>query len=302
VEPELRAPALDDLPELVAFFDEQRDVYGAQGLTEGELRDDLRRDEVAANYRIAIADGRVIGWTSVWSPKGESSRAFLNVRAAPRELELYRLLLDWVEERTGEIGDGRTIRAQAGAEQDEDVLQDELRRRGYEFARHFFEMEVDLADEPEQPAWPDGVAVRTFSPEDARAAYDANMEAFEDHWDAFSVTFDEWSEYFLGSTTFDPELWFLVEDGGELAGFSFCSKDRKPGTGWVHSLGVRRPWRQRGLGTALLLHSFRELRRRGRQKAALMVDSENLTGAVRLYERAGMHVARRFEHYVKELP
>ena len=66
-------------------------------------------------------------------------------------------------------------------------------------------------------------------------------------------------------------------------------------------LGVRRPWRRRGLGTALLRHSFRELRARGCERARLMVDGENLTGAVQLYERAGMHVARRAERYWKEL-
>ena len=69
--------------------------------------------------------------------------------------------------------------------------------------------------------------------------------------------------------------------------------------GWVQGLAVRRPWRRRGLGLALLLHSFRELRARGREHVGLGVDGENTTGAVRLYERAGMHVARRSDTYNK---
>ena len=71
--------------------------------------------------------------------------------------------------------------------------------------------------------------------------------------------------------------------------------------GWVDTLGVRRPWRRKGLGMALLQHSFGEFYRRGKYKVGLDVDSQNLTGATRLYERAGMHVARTYISYEKEL-
>ena len=93
----------------------------------------------------------------------------------------------------------------------------------------------------------------------------------------------------------------FAEEDGELAGFAMCSRRGGTRTGHVHVLGVRRPWRRRGLGTALLLHSFRGLRARGCARARLMVDGESLTGAVRLYEQAGMHVARRSERWSKEL-
>jgi hypothetical protein len=52
---------------------------------------------------------------------------------------------------------------------------------------------------------------------------------------------------------------------------------------------------------ALLLHSFNEFYRRGSRKAGLGVDASSLTGATRLYERAGMHVARQYDSYQKEL-
>jgi ribosomal protein S18 acetylase RimI-like enzyme len=69
----------------------------------------------------------------------------------------------------------------------------------------------------------------------------------------------------------------------------------------VNVLGVRRPWRRRGLGRALLLQAFAEFRSRGRRGVGLGVDGLNTTGAVRLYEQVGMHVARRFDHYRKPL-
>ncbi len=73
--------------------------------------------------------------------------------------------------------------------------------------------------------------------------------------------------------------------------------------GWVGSLSVRRPWRRRGLGLALLLHSFHALQERGKARVGLGVDAQNLTGATRLYEKAGMHSdpRRQWSVYEKEL-
>lgn len=73
------------------------------------------------------------------------------------------------------------------------------------------------------------------------------------------------------------------------------------GSGWVGTIGVRRPWRKTGLGLALLRHSFGEFYKRGMATIGLGVDASNPTGATRLYQRAGMHVASEFVTYEKEL-
>ena len=57
-------------------------------------------------------------------------------------------------------------------------------------------------------------------------------------------------------------------------------------------LGVRRAWRRQGLGEALLLRSFAAFRQRGLTRGTLGVDASSVTGATRLYERAGMRVYR----------
>jgi ribosomal protein S18 acetylase RimI-like enzyme len=102
---------------------------------------------------------------------------------------------------------------------------------------------------------------------------------------------------------FDPTLIFLAMDGDQIAGVSLCRPHSQYDSelGWVRSLGVRRPWRKRGLGLALLRHSFNEFYRRGKRKVGLGVDSQNLTGALRIYENAGMHVAQAEDYYEKEL-
>ena len=95
----------------------------------------------------------------------------------------------------------------------------------------------------------------------------------------------------------------LAMDGDQIAGLALCvPKDTDdPDMCWVNSLSVRRPWRRRGVALALLHHAFGEAYRRGIRKVGLGVDASSLTGATRLYEKAGMHVYRQWDAYQKEL-
>ena len=84
--------------------------------------------------------------------------------------------------------------------------------------------------------------------------------------------------------------------------FAICRNEARESCGYVGALGVRRAWRGRGYGRALLLHSFREFRRRGQPRVTLGVDAANPTGATRLYESVGMHVLREDVVWEKILP
>ena len=106
-------------------------------------------------------------------------------------------------------------------------------------------------------------------------------------------------ERFLRETqkaSFDPSLWFLALDGGEICGVALCKIVGDQG--WVDVVGVRRPWRKRGLGLALLRQSLAEYHRRGVRKVDLSVDAESITGAPRLYGRAGMHLRESYVVYL----
>jgi ribosomal protein S18 acetylase RimI-like enzyme len=169
-------------------------------------------------------------------------------------------------------------------------------------------MNISLADEPPPVIWPEGITVRTFADlPDLRAVCLADNDAFRDHRGHVEGDLDErvtrWQHFLDNDPDFDPELWFLAMDGDEIAGVSLCEshlgEDRT--IGLVDALGVRRPWRRRGLGLALLLHSFHALRRHGKTTATLGVDAQSLTGATRLYEKAGMTVYRRMTMMEREL-
>ena len=162
-----------------------------------------------------------------------------------------------------------------------------LESRGYTDARHFLDMAIELSERPDAP----DVPIEVFSGEedDARAFHDALDEAFQDHWEHQGQRFEEWWQRHRASPTYDPTLWFFVRDGGEIA--ATCRNEgNRNGGGYVAALGVRRPFRGKGYGKALLLHTFREFWSRGMRRVTLGVDAASPTGATHLYERVGMHV------------
>jgi mycothiol synthase len=174
-----------------------------------------------------------------------------------------------------------------------------LENSGYTPVRGIYVMETKLEEAPPLPHWPADISVRTFVPgRDERAVYEAVEDAFRDMWGRPRGTF----ERFVGMTkaeSFDPSLWFLALEGDEIAGVTLCKT--LAGEGWVDVVGVRRPWRNRGLGLALLRHAFTEYHRRGTPRVSLSVDAESVTGAPRLYGRAGMRVRESYVIHLKEL-
>jgi len=176
------------------------------------------------------------------------------------------------------------------------------RGMGFTVIRHAFTMLIELAGEPSRPEWPDGVEVLPWREGDDAVFHATLQEAFGEHFGFTPTPFEEWQRSTDVQPQTDRSLWYLARVGGDVAGVAQCSwhssGDRT--FGWINELGVRAPWRRRGLGLALLRHAFVELGRRGATRVGLGVDAENATGAVRLYERAGMHVTRRYDTWALE--
>jgi ribosomal protein S18 acetylase RimI-like enzyme len=163
-------------------------------------------------------------------------------------------------------------------------------------------MEIKLDGSPRSAAWPTGIELRPFMLEQHNhTVFEAHEEAFSDHWGHTPGTFEGWQHNVSGRHDLDPSLWFIAWDvrSAEIAGYSLCRY--RTGAGWVGTLGVRPAWRKRGLGEALLLHSFAEFYERGMKTIGLFVDAQNPTGATRLYKKAGMYVADEYVIYEKEL-
>jgi mycothiol synthase len=175
------------------------------------------------------------------------------------------------------------------------VAAEVYRQAGFEIIRHSFQMRIELDARPAAAVFPEGIEVRPMREGEEERIHAAHMSAFADHWEFHEQTFEEWRRWHRDRESFDAELWFLALAGDEIAGLALCAQafTGEPDFGWVELLGVRPAWRRRGLGEALLRHGFRELYARGFTRIGLGVDADNTTGAVRLYERVGMHQVRR---------
>lgn len=181
------------------------------------------------------------------------------------------------------------------------------RRHGYQPVRWFFDMERPLTGElPEVPALPEGIEVRAVGPEDGRAVWEADHDAFRDHWGGFDTSeasFRRW----VDSPEFEPSLFVVAYDGAEIAGAVlnaiYPEENAALGIrrGWLDSVFTRRAWRRRGLARALIVRSLHLLRERGMEIAALGVDADNPSGALGLYESVGFAVTERMTAWRRPL-
>ena len=173
-----------------------------------------------------------------------------------------------------------------------------LRSFGFEQVRWFFEMTRDLGQPIPDTPLPDGLEVRPVTTETLRQIWDADVEAFQDHWGGFDGSDDNYKR-FLERPGFDPTLWVIAWDGDEVAGGVVNAIETEENEalgvkrGWLHSVFTRREWRKRGLANALIVRSLAAIKERGMDTGILGVDAENPTGALGLYERNGFKVFER---------
>jgi len=313
-----RGAAMNDVEQAMALFNRwSRAVIGRDEFTDiASILDEWQASgaDLAEDVCLVFApNSELIGYIEVWNNAKSITHLELWGRLDPsyEDLGIGTWMLHWAEQRalqalptvTAELRFAPHVGTYRQAEKAKKLFED----MGYQHIRSTYHMLIEINARVPAAQFPDGIVLRTYNSEnDAEAVYRAEKEAFRDHFgfveEPFEEGFTRW-KHSREHEGFDPTLYFLAMDGDEIAGtclcrpHSFYDSDR----GWVRSLGVRRLWRKRGIGLALLRHSFNEFYRRGKRKVGLGVDAQNLTGALRLYEGAGMHVDQAYDHYEKEL-
>jgi mycothiol synthase len=165
---------------------------------------------------------------------------------------------------------------------------------GYTKAWEVWLMGIDLPAEPPIPEWPEGVTVRTFREDDAKEVKALLDLAYAEEPHHHPLSFEHWRRFMLEDPSYDAAAWFLALAGDEIVGAALNWKE-----GYVKDLVVHPGWRSRGLGKALVLQTFAEFARRDIARVTLKTDSNNPTGAWRLYERVGMKIERTYEVFEK---
>jgi len=173
---------------------------------------------------------------------------------------------------------------------------------GYRLSSTFQTMTLKMTEEPAAPAAIEGIEIRHFVVgSDERAVYEADEEAFQDERGKTPRTYDVWRNRLgMDGSRFDPSLWFVAWEGDQVAGTVMA--EVTGGVGEIMHVGVRRPWRRRGLGEALTRQALVALYGKGVRYARLNVDGESQTNANKLYERMGFQVVTFYRNYLRELP
>ena len=256
---------------------------------------------------ILEANGRALGGARHSWREREGAivhRVEVWVRPSERRRGHGRRLLAWAEARAREsVAEGagepaalaHVFGAFAGKELPASLAFAEA--MGYAPIRFHVEMRRPIAAPIPDAPLPAGLEVRAVLPEHHRAIWDADAEAFEDHWDHATVTEDDFVRFYA-EPHIDTSLWQVAWDGDEVAGLVInaivAHENEATGrrVGWLDSVATRRPWRRRGLAGALIARSLRVLGERGMETAALGVDSQSPTGALSLYESFGFRPER----------
>jgi mycothiol synthase len=302
-----RPYAHGDLSAVVALYNAvSQELYGTDEMSESELRTWTTTPGVVPERDLRVVDAPngpgLMGYSDVYDQNLWQTRYWAELVVHPHAGPAVAAdLLDWAEQRArSDAKPGAFLRSFTSERNA--VVKDTLEQAGFTLIRHFLKMEVELDGSERRPEWPEGVRVRPMEPADERTIWAVNEECFADHWEHVEEPFEEWQHWTTSRDDFDPSLWLLALAGDEVAGYSLCRvHDVDPGLGWVQNLGVRRPWRRRGLARALLEHSFEVFRRRGIMRVGLGVDAESLTGATKLYEAAGMRAVKVTHTYEKAL-
>lgn len=264
---------------------------------------------------IVEVDGRVVAYSRVfWSELNEGGRGYncfgfvdpawrrrgIATALLPRNEALLRAIAaehhdvtpKWLESASADTNVGN-IALLEGA--------------GYRAVRYFYDMVRPTLDEIPEPALPGGMGVRPVTRDQYRPIWDAAAEALRDHWGERDESEETWERFRDEPANEDPSLWRVAWDGDQVAGLVITTIPHEANEhfgrmrGYVDSVAVRRPWRRRGLATALLAQSLRAMRDAGLTSANLGVDTENPTGALRLYENLGFAPEQRFAGYRKPM-
>jgi mycothiol synthase len=307
----LRPARDEDAPAVAAFAnDEAEALIGTPVISARWLLRRWTSPGVDRERDLAVieADGTLCGYLSVEAEPPYTAVFALGMVAPPfHGLGIGAAIVAETERRARrflELAESRRrVVIHAGAFAEEPRVSSLLERHGYREVRRFQLMRIDFAGEPPPAAPIPGIELRTLREGQERAVFDAHRDAFTDHWGEGEETLEGFRHATFADAGFDPALWFLAWDGDCLAGYVGGGRESEEDAsrGYVHLLGVRRAYRRRGIGEALLRAAFRTFYARGKRGCDLHVDRDSPTGATRLYERVGMRAHPRFATWEKEL-
>jgi len=294
----------EDYPGMLAAFKAAMDADGV------EASDNL--EQLANNYNhlercdpytdmiMAEVDGEIVGYGRTWwdaePDNTHTYTIFVNMAPEWRDTGLGTCMANWLIGRARENSKDHPADApkylQAWSSDRQPWQNQLVERLGLTPVRYGFEMTRPCSEPVEVLPLPEGIEVREITPELMRDVFDAENEAFRDHWgyvEPTETSYQGWLKWPYQK----PEIWKVAFDGNEVVGMvrNFIIPDENEEynrkRGYTENISVRRAWRRKGIARALLTQSIEMFIDMGMDETCLGVDTENPNGALALYSDVG---------------
>jgi mycothiol synthase len=275
--------------------------------------DHLDRCDPATDILVATVAGRPVGYSRVWwdqepdGPRVYRQVCFLDPDQGGRGIG--SAIFTWNHARLHELAAEHDVSekvVEAWANDRNLGATALIHDAGFEPVAHAAEMvRPTVEDLPDHPL-PEGLELRPVREEDIRTIWDADGEAFRDHWGYVEPT-EKGYESFRAFPYLDPTLWKVAWDdegvAGQVKSFIDTAQNEEHGRkrGYTEAIATARRWRRRGVAKALIVESIRELAKRGMTEVALGVHTENPNGAYDLYAGLGYEVVKTWTTYRRPL-
>ena len=274
----------------------------------------LQRSETARDMIFVEIDGEPVGYgRCMWDKEQDGKYLysfFLHMKPKGRSKGLGKAMVGYFLQRLQEISEEHPADApkffQSWSSKTTPWYIQLLESSDFEIVRYGIEMSRPCSQPMEVTPLPEGIVVRQPTPAEYRKVWEAQAEAFRDHWGYVAPTEKDYQRW-LDFTFFNPEIWKVAWDGAEVVGMvlNFVNQeeneelDRK--RGYTENISVRRPWRRQGVARGLLTRSIKMFQEMGMEETALGVDTGNPNGAKQLYEDVGYIEQKRMMTYRKPL-
>ena len=312
----------EDIPAMLSLFHAANEV---DQITERETLEalttyyeNLRNCNVETDSLIMEVDGELVFTGRTWCAQEFDGRlshsTWGNVHPDWRKKGIGTQAQKWLEERALEVSlqhapeTPKFYNYYAQKNQKDKI--EMAKERGFKEERFFFEMDRDLSKPISEPKLPENLEVRPVKEEHYRKIWDASDEAFRDHWGYVESTeqdYERWLNSISKLDELNPKLWKIAWDGDQVAGmvlnmiFEEENMILNIKKGWADPICVRRPWRKKGLATALINESLIMFKEMGLDFGALGVDTNNLNGALGVYKNCGFETVNTFVIFRKPL-
>ncbi len=326
--------SLDDVDALTALKRSiRRDFAGDLEITPQDTHEllsnpesDLGRDSVAVRTAESEAGpGELIAYGLVHMAKEPDSEGLVRcyliggVHPDHRRAGIGSALMDWLEARglemRAEKHPGRSFSLQVGGGEDAPEGQDPmlpgggrtvrylLDARGFARLRSWIEMDQKLPASIEATAHTaDSEDIRIIPLDEnlCEPVRQAHAAAFQDHWGSTPPSEEMWKRWW-GSHRFRAALGSAaVDPTGTVLSYAMV-EEMAPTTASLELVGTRSEARGRGLARAVIARTLQAAAEAGYQRIELIVDSESLTGAPRLYEALGFRAVLVHATYGKRI-